>query len=143
MMIIFRSHYGSKTLEVAYTNNTAFLENEKQLLKCAPKSIEDVLRLAEPGQSSKATKYYLAQIPLREDFPELLDDIDVPSYIDATKLGRVNLWYGFGDNITPLHYDYSHNFLAQVRGNKKGHPHCTEVSYCFASLQLDLSDVSL
>ena len=64
---------------------------------------------------------YLAQHRLLDHIPALMHDIDVPDY---TVLGEsrdnvsINCWFGPANTISPLHFDTSHNILAQISGHK-------------------------
>jgi hypothetical protein len=63
--------------------------------------------------------YYLQQSPIKDTFPELVSDIEVPDYIDKKLFIIANLWIGAGGNVSQLHYDMSENLLSQVRGRKR------------------------
>jgi cupin-like protein len=62
--------------------------------------------------------YYLMQRSIPDEFPELLQDIKTPTWIDYQR-PAVNLWFGSAENVTPLHYDHTNNFFAQVYGRKR------------------------
>ena len=51
--------------------------------------------------------------------PELGDDLELPAFIPRARLAEANLWMGFGDEITHLHYDILDNLLAVFRGKKE------------------------
>lgn len=63
--------------------------------------------------------YYLQQTSLSAEMPELQSDVRSPEFIGKVEMQAVNFWMGFGGNVTPLHFDVSHNVLAQVRGAKR------------------------
>ena len=63
-------------------------------------------------------KYYLSQYSIYEEFKELLDDFDLPVWAKKDKEYTNNLLFGQAGNATILHFDVSHNFLAQVVGRK-------------------------
>jgi len=65
--------------------------------------------------------YYLFRSPVFEQFPELLEDLEIPPYIDTNfdKIAGINFWMGGTGCVTHLHYDTDHNFLVQVRGRKE------------------------
>lgn len=64
--------------------------------------------------------YYISQSSLKDNYPELVGDIDEPKWIDKSDIRRAtNLWFGGKGCISPLHFDTSHNFLAQIYGRKK------------------------
>jgi hypothetical protein len=62
---------------------------------------------------------YAALLPIRTTLPELWPDVRFPPFVDEDKCRQVNFWFGPGNNFTPLHYDASNNFLAQIRGRKQ------------------------
>ena len=61
--------------------------------------------------------YYLMQRSIPDEFPELLQDIKTPAWINDQR-PAINLWFGSAGNVTPLHYDHTNNFFAQVYGRK-------------------------
>ncbi|MEC4812263.1 MAG: cupin-like domain-containing protein [Scytonema sp. PMC 1069.18] len=63
--------------------------------------------------------YYLQQKPITIFFPELVQDIEIPDYIEPKLLIITNLWVGTGGNVSPLHHDMSENLLSQVHGRKR------------------------
>lgn len=64
-------------------------------------------------------EFYLQQTPIHKYFPELLDDLDQPSWIEKKFLNVVNLWFGSDGCVSPLHFDLVQNFLIQISGTKK------------------------
>ena len=62
--------------------------------------------------------YYLMQRSVPDEFPELLQDIRTPAWLDGQQ-PAINLWFGSAENVTPLHYDHTNNFFAQVYGRKR------------------------
>jgi hypothetical protein len=73
----------------------------------------DLLSSADTG----GDRYYLAQLRIEGPFAELLDDIRSPRYTGSAQ-PRPHLWVGAKGNVTPLHFDLSHNLLVQVAGRK-------------------------
>ncbi len=51
--------------------------------------------------------------------PELLPDINLPSFIPIHRLWEINLWIGAGGNKSNLHYDPEENLLVVMTGSKK------------------------
>lgn len=79
---------------------------------------------------AEARSYYLAQYPLLQAFPALLDDVrppdeymQTPSYVPRFIARRMrlapSLWIGPAEAVTTLHFDSSHNLFAQISGSKK------------------------
>lgn len=62
--------------------------------------------------------YYLMQRSLPDEFAELLPDIRTPAWLEY-QTPAINLWFGSAGNVTPLHYDHTNNFFAQVYGRKR------------------------
>lgn len=62
--------------------------------------------------------YYLMQRSIPDEFPDLLQDIKTPVWINYQS-PAINLWFGSAENVTPLHYDHTNNFFAQVYGRKR------------------------
>mmetsp|Transcript_12497 Transcript_12497/g.45571 ORF Transcript_12497/g.45571 Transcript_12497/m.45571 type:complete len:510 (+) Transcript_12497:400-1929(+) len=62
---------------------------------------------------------YLAQHPLFDQFPDMLQDFSPPMYCDVGELWRTNAWIGTRGTITPLHFDSYDNLLTQVVGYKR------------------------
>ena len=71
------------------------------------------------GASISDGQLYAALLPIRTTLPELWPDVRFPPFVDEDKCRQVNFWFGPGNNFTPLHYDASNNFLAQIRGRKQ------------------------
>jgi len=72
--------------------------------------------------SSQQRKGYLAQHNLFDQISELSDDFEVPEYCytgeDDPEEVVINVWFGPGDTVSPLHTDPKHNCLCQVFGKK-------------------------
>ncbi|OBK79199.1 hypothetical protein A5651_24405 [Mycobacterium sp. 1274761.0] len=62
---------------------------------------------------------YAVQLPIKSALPELWPDVRFPAFVDEDKYTAVNFWFGPGNNLTPLHYDYADNFLTQICGRKQ------------------------
>jgi len=95
------------------------IRNPKERLIDAPpmKLAEYVDLLA--GDAICDGHLYAANLPIRIALPELWPDVRFPPFVDEDKYREVNLWFGPGNNFTPLHYDPGNNFLTQVRGRKQ------------------------
>jgi hypothetical protein len=70
-------------------------------------------------KSAQDSIAYLAQHPLFEQIPELLNDIEAaPSLCGEKGPSNLNAWIGTGGTRTPCHFDTYDNLLAQVIGAK-------------------------
>ena len=78
----------------------------------------DFMNLVLQHDELAEESYYLQQYPITT-FPKLIEDIENPEYFDPKLLVFRNFWVGSGGNISPLHYDISQNFHAQVKGRKR------------------------
>jgi lysine-specific demethylase 8 len=58
-------------------------------------------------------------LSIRTALPELWPDVRFPPFVDEDKYRQVNLWFGPGNNYSPLHYDPVDNLLTQIRGRKQ------------------------
>lgn len=67
---------------------------------------------------------YLAQHQLFEQIPELKDDFAIPEYCNFSENEEaeqpdINVWFGPGGTVSPLHFDPKNNLLCQVFGYKR------------------------
>ena len=69
--------------------------------------------------AATTTNYYMMQVPVRQRLPELESQISFPPVVDEADFRALNFWLSAAGNITPLHYDSSNNFLAQIHGRKE------------------------
>ena len=90
------------------------------------KGLSDVpaMKLAEyidllAGAAVSDGQLYAAELRIRTALPELWPDVRFPPFVDEDKYRAVNLWFGPGNNFTPLHYDAADNLLTQIRGRKQ------------------------
>lgn len=60
---------------------------------------------------------YAMQVSIPEKLPQLRDHFSVPRWI-PTQTPDTNLWFG-RDTVTPLHFDCTNNFFAQLLGVKR------------------------
>lgn len=76
--------------------------------------------LEDPACMNTLTKrFYLQQHPMNH-FPEIQDDISLPTFSHGIKykLMMQNLWVSQKDYHTPLHFDWVDNILTQIQGEK-------------------------
>lgn len=109
----------SKTVAVHCSTTGVFNSdpNSKSGTRVIPVAASAAIKkIFNPIQTSE--KFYLSQQSMSHLFPELMGDIQVPPYIPSGKLQNTNIWIGSAGNASPLHFDTSDNFFAQVVGRK-------------------------
>jgi len=90
----------------------------------------DASSVAPSGAASHREKmpFYLGKVPLKEELPELLEDIEsatkCPQRIYCECFGKlvpqgVFTYLGRGRNTTPVHYDPYENLMLCIRGEKR------------------------
>jgi hypothetical protein len=83
-----------------------------------PMSVRDYIDnaiLGTPGEQH----YYLSEASIQDLLPRLMDDLEIPPYVDEKRPPKLNLWFGAAGTETKLHYDFSHNLFAQLHGRKR------------------------
>jgi hypothetical protein len=116
----FRLRFGHVIVRAAYSNDGIFRGDPEKGFKDSIEPIQlnrflDIIT----GRLHSTRKYYLQQLPLVGELLELHNDIEVPEYIEPRSLKAINLWFGPGGNVSPLHFDHANNFLCQVSGTKR------------------------
>jgi hypothetical protein len=110
----FTSLYHNKEVSIS-------IFGEDKLQKYSKKvNMQEAIQLI--CNNKKKERYYLgthySQCDISEEFRELLRDFELPSYAETDKKYTSNLWFGQANHATILHFDFSHNFLAQIMGRK-------------------------
>jgi ribosomal protein L16 Arg81 hydroxylase len=106
----FQSLYFDKEVSV-------HIYDEDKLPKLSKKyKMQDAINLICHNKSEE--KYYLSQYSIHDEFKELINDFELPTWSNKNKEYISNLWFGQEGNETILHFDVSHNYLAQVIGRK-------------------------
>jgi len=118
----FYNKLGDKKVKIGISQNEVFSYSKvhkKSLMKLTDIKMKDLISNITDENIKK--KYYLVHEPITENFQELLGDFTDPPWIKDLRLSSgysQNLWVGAKGNITPAHWDTSHNFLAQIYGVK-------------------------
>jgi ribosomal protein L16 Arg81 hydroxylase len=109
----FENLYSSKKVALTVFNPNINMPGD-EIKVLMPEAIKIIY-----SNLDKNKKHYLMQRSLHQEFPELVGDIDYPIYADKNNKHTVNFWFGEAGTNTKPHYDYSHNFLAQIMGVKR------------------------
>jgi len=109
---------GRRSVEVAVSPNELFdyaaNHARYELTRMAFDAL--VQQLLRP--SRRKPHLYLMQQPLEPYFPELDQELRMPSFLAKLGVSR-QLWLGARGNRTPLHYDTGHNLFSQIHGRKR------------------------
>lgn len=113
---------GARTIQPSKANDDGrhlHAKPKKAIVVTAPSmKLADYVELLAGGDLSDG-QLYAVQLPIKTSLPELWPDVRFPTFVDERKYSAVNLWFGPGNNVTPLHYDLPNNLLTQVRGRKQ------------------------
>jgi hypothetical protein len=117
----FAKAHSTKKVNVGISQTKVFSyskvhEKTKGLMKIQTIDMKDLIDNLLNEQSEQ--KYYLVHQSVPNDFKELMQDFTIPSWADQNKTYSIHLWVGAKGNTVPLHWDSSHNFLAQIYGDK-------------------------
>ena len=75
---------------------------------------DDLARIRAPG----APAWYL-RLPLDGPFAALRSEIAEPPYCRGRIAMKTNLWVGARGTASDIHYDMTHNFVAQIEGRRR------------------------
>ncbi|ORW04267.1 cupin-like domain-containing protein [Mycobacterium kyorinense] len=110
---------GARTVRPSKAHAGVHLYDPKKHLNDeSPMTLAEYIDLLASGAISDG-QLYVTQFPIKTALPELWPDVRFPSFVDERRYGAVSLWFGPGNNLTPLHYDAANNFLTQIRGRKQ------------------------
>jgi len=114
-----KSKIGSSNVTVNYSESGEYNYSIKGRVQQITGPFDQIIDSFISG-SYVNKSYYLQQLSIAANFPQLLNDLENPDLNADTDLVEVvNLWVGGGGCVTSLHFDASNNFLAQVRGKKE------------------------
>lgn len=112
---------GSRTIKLSVSANEKFdydHETLKQLYERETTSVGHALSLMSAPEKPRGPHYYMLQQNLNRDFPELRSALDPRPTLLGDRPAFTGLWAGGAGNVTPLHYDETHNLYIQVYGRK-------------------------
>jgi len=111
----FHQNFGFRTVPVEVGKHYLDAEWGQELITVTEFLEKYIARPMPPDKRG-----YLAQHPLFDQIPKLKEDILVPEYcsLKDKDVPVINAWFGPKETVSPLHYDCSHNILAQVVGRK-------------------------
>lgn len=111
---------GAHTVRPSQAHSGVHLYDPKKRLndESPPMKLAEYIDLLAGGAISDG-QLYVTQLPIKTALPELWPDVRFPPFVDKDKYGAVSLWFGPGNNLTPLHYDAANNVLTQIRGRKQ------------------------
>ena len=112
---------GNTQVDVYVSQNGRFGSDLKKGLNylITPMKFSDFMSAILENNKSISNYYYIQTQPITTIFPELVQDIETPNYVDKKFVLAMNLWLGTHGNISLLHHDLSNNILAQVSGRKR------------------------
>lgn len=120
-MDYFAKTYGDKKVNVGISDTKVFSyskvhQKTKGLMRVESLPMRELIENLLDENSKE--KYYLVHQTISESFKELINDFSIPSWGDQNEKYSTHLWVGAKNNTVPLHWDSSHNFLAQIYGVK-------------------------
>ena len=142
-----RERAGTRAVRVSTAHRGVHFKGANQILDYSSMSLAEYIELISSRQIADG-RLYATVIPIQKTLPELWGDVAFPEYFDREACASPNMWFGPGSNVSPLHYDSTHNFLTQIRGRKRVllyHPR--EISrlypFSFRERSLHISQVNL
>ena len=118
----FAKVLGNKDIKVGVSRGNTFSYEKKHTgssVKFKAMKMGDLVNKILLPNPNRKLKYYLIHEPIEEKYPELINDYTIPLFGKKNHtFTSINLWFGEANNITPLHFDIQHNFLAQIFGRK-------------------------
>lgn len=108
----FQTHYNDKTVDLDFYEVMEKKWGTKEV------KLPQALDLIHHN-TNKNRKHYLMQKSIKEEFPDILQDFQLPRYANEEAKHYINLWWGEAGIISQAHYDCSDNFLTQIMGTKQ------------------------
>lgn len=117
-MNYLKQKIGNRPVTLNYASSQLYNNAISEVKNLEGSFHEMIDRLVSGGVDTGS--YYLAQSSIEQNFPELLEDLEMPKYIkESDLLLSTNMWLGGSGCDSGLHYDFSHNFFLQVIGKKE------------------------
>ncbi len=113
-----RERAGERTVRVSTAHRGVHFKGGDKIIDYSAMKLSEYLELMGSQQISDG-RLYAALVPIQKTLPELWPDVRFPEYFDREACASPNMWFGPGSNVSPLHYDSTHNLLTQVRGRKR------------------------
>jgi len=113
-----RSRCGENIVKVSKARDGIHYYGKERPLKSEDMTLWSYIDLITSDEPD-ASLYYMAMNPIRTRLPELMDDVDYPPLVAPEAVATPFVWFGPGKNAAPLHYDFMHNYLCQIRGRKR------------------------
>jgi len=133
----FKAAFGSKIVTIKSNDQGVFDRNKGAVTGPVHIRSTSFAQAVDLIRTEHGPKHYIQQQSIFNEFPELLPDLAPPYLLDrGQQILAANFWFGSRGCKTPLHYDYSDNFLIQVFGAKTitlFSPHYTPYLYAASS----------
>lgn len=113
-----KARAGGRTIRVSTAHRGVHFKGAQQILDYSSMTFSEYIDLMAAREISDG-RLYATVVPIQKALPELWPDVAFPPYVDREACASPNMWFGPGRNVSPLHYDSTHNFLTQVRGRKR------------------------
>ncbi|WP_224360459.1 cupin-like domain-containing protein [Hyalangium versicolor] len=113
-----RSRAGERSIRVSTAHRGVHFKGGDKIIDYSSMKLGDYIDLVT-GQQVSDGRLYATVVPIQRALPELWEDVSFPPYFNREECPSPNMWFGPGNNVSPLHYDSTHNILTQVRGSKR------------------------
>ncbi len=116
----FESLLGERVVPVDYSHDGFMTYTALGKERNTGRAEMGFLQAAAEIHDPAGRRCYLRNVSVPKLFPELLADFDPPALIgDPERITMNHFWYGGSGCVTALHFDWTSNFLAQVKGRKQ------------------------
>ncbi|MEZ4394519.1 MAG: cupin-like domain-containing protein [Polyangiales bacterium] len=109
------SRLGAREVSPVVLTDGRFVVDLREGVRVKPMPVAEYLaHLAAPG----APPYYL-RLPLEGDLAALSREAPVDAYCVGSVAQKRNLWVGAAGTCSDLHFDMTHNLVAQISGRRR------------------------